>query len=229
MNQDRQIRFIVAPFLLFVSLWWDGYITGNGSNLISHLGSGVTPIIAVGAAAIPAGFIIGTFSVVILNCIFKCRGKASYEPYIEDRKLISKAVKLSRSFFSADPENLTRDLLYSSATFDHEILDEGIHNWLTRRWLGFNISVNCITAIILSHIAFIFLVIANSDSPGVTYEVCQLIKDVLARKAFFILMWFVPNVALFAVLFIHAKMSRQEIYTMIEFQARRYGNKARKI
>ena len=102
-------------------------------------------IAAGGVLIIVVGFGIGTIPNVALRFLFLLGGKKQYEAVLRrdciDR--IWKKLKTTQQF----DEQLA---LFATATFDHELLPKGIHEWLLRRWSAFNICTRSFVALALA-------------------------------------------------------------------------------
>lgn len=162
MDEDRRIRFLVAPFIFLASLAW-GIVRDPCVNLSSLLPgvdlklndlSGIVATIAGGGLALfPLGYAIGAISYVGLRLIFlivyQCGfGSTSYEVCIPEKLLptLWKIIKMPES-----PHR--RDVFFAGVAFDYDLLSTkylGIHKWLFRRWSAFNIAATSITALLLS-------------------------------------------------------------------------------
>lgn len=166
MNQDRQIRFLIPPLVFILSLLWGAHLSGK--DLTSLFGPDVVEsilgLLALGAVtAISLGFIIGTISINLLRVMFCVFGRRTYEAVLSKKTLkrIWPKMKTALEFDS-------KYVLNIAATFDHEIISKGVHEWLTRRWSSFNISVSAIVALLLSHIIAPFIPINQSWCWGIT-------------------------------------------------------------
>lgn len=143
-DPERKIRFLYPPFFLLASLLLGLYFDPNRSlnDILPIMGSDwikviVGALIGGGLIVIVAGFFIGTISLCILRLAFKVFGKRQHEAVLSQGCLEQIWKQLHAT--GAPCQNQT---LYAAATFDHELLPKGIHDWLTRRWNAFNISVN---------------------------------------------------------------------------------------
>lgn len=151
MDSERQIRFLIAPFLFFGSLLFGGLVSeslalsmlqGLEPHTVAALGG------AIAASILPVGFVIGTISIALLRAVFGLRKRTyeisfSAETLSRVRRLLDVPVG-SRSGWSEE--------LYTGVTFDHELLSKGVHGWVVRRWSAFNVSVHSCVALALSHV-----------------------------------------------------------------------------
>ena len=163
MDDDRRIRFLVAPFFFLVSLVWGiahdpefslaPLFSGAESSQLGESTRLVAAIAGGGLALFPLGYAIGGISYVLLRLAFeiahKCRlGLGSHESYFprELENVLWQALAMP-----GRPSGL--DLFFAGVVFDHCILrDEytGVHKWLFRRWSAFNIAVASTIALLLS-------------------------------------------------------------------------------
>ena len=153
MDQNRQIRFLIPPFILFISLLLGAHFdkcnkifawisTNTNKDSIGLIAIAITVSIA---SAFALGFIIGTIKIFVLRCISFVFGKKTYEAVFAEATQ-RRMWKQNRMNLKFNPELV----LYTTATFDHELLDKGIHEWGVRRWNSFNVSSNCATALFFS-------------------------------------------------------------------------------
>jgi hypothetical protein len=151
MDKDRQIRMLVPPFFMIASVLWGAYLSNNLVSLI-HATAGdeansvrsVLAVLGVGAATLPAGYAIGAVTIfglrVFLPRLFPLR---NYEIPISPKTMEEIRQRLRV------PAAMTSNLC-AAATFDHVELHPKIHEWLLRRLNSFNISVQCVMALLLS-------------------------------------------------------------------------------
>jgi len=101
-----------------------------------------------GASILPIGFFITAVSILILHALGGLRGWGSYvavlPPVTWDRLW---------SMLATDKTQNPEWHLYASATFDHELIKPGVHEWIQRRWTTFNLSVHSLVAVVLGHCA----------------------------------------------------------------------------
>jgi hypothetical protein len=193
MDQDRQIRFAVPPFLFFASLLWGAHLAGWPLNAIFAAGykDGVIEVVAGGAAAtVAAGYLISTVSVLSLRFLARMFGLQTYEARLSPETFQRVWDRLGAK--QAKDEKLT---LYVATTFDHELLDKGIHQWLFRRWNSFYVATNSIVALLLAHLVAPVLSIPES---------CK---------------WLSSTVVVAVLLVIAAYQSWSETMKMFEFQS----------
>jgi uncharacterized membrane protein len=163
MDQQRQIRFLIPPFLLFSSLLWGLQLSSPeraAAFLSSSSATAVLGLLAAGAAAlVPTGYVIGTMAISILRATFCLLGRSSYEAVLPEGALKRIWPKLKSS-----REVRKSDTLYAVATFDHEIIPPPIHEWIVRRWNSFNVSVHSCVALLLAHAVAPFLAVAQTGA-----------------------------------------------------------------
>jgi len=138
--------------------------------------------------------LISTVSVLILRVIAKPLGLATYEA-----ELSSDALHRIWAHLGFDGnERIDRSLtLYAAATFDHQILDKRIHEWLFRRWNSFYVAVNSIVALFVAHGAGWILSIPQT------------------------FWWWISTLVTASLLFLAARTAWQETMRMLAFQALR--------
>jgi hypothetical protein len=149
MDTVRQIRFVIPSFFLYASVLL-GILIANYSAADSFTNLSVEDVFALGgalvAATLPLGFLIGAFSVIFLRIVFWLFTNKSYEFFLskDEWNLLWPKIKTIKPF----DYSLT---LYAGVTFEHELLSPAIHDWITRRWNAFYVSVNSCTALMLAH------------------------------------------------------------------------------
>jgi hypothetical protein len=149
MDQARQVRLLIPPFFLFMSIAWGWLLCGGDLAGLLQATSPQHALLvaaAAGAASIPLGFLIAMVSTAILRMGCWSPTGRTYEVGVseESLKAIWSAVK-AKDHFNKEQR------LYATATFDHELFSRGVHEWIMRRWNTFNTSTNCIVALGLSH------------------------------------------------------------------------------
>jgi len=161
MDEDRRIRFFVAPFMFLASLAWGiardptiGLTSLLGVELkLNELPSLIAAIASGGLALFPLGFAIGTITYVVLRLISEAAcffgwGSRSHEVHFSAPSLAAvwRTIEM--------PGNPDRwEAFFAGIVFDYDVLaknHEPIHRWLFRRWNAFSISVTSTTALILS-------------------------------------------------------------------------------
>jgi hypothetical protein len=194
MDQDRAIRFAVPPFFLFASLLWGAHLAGCHLSWLFQpdIAKELLGLLAAAAVAVPVGFLIGTLTLVVLRAMALVAGTPTYEAKLSDQTFdnIWKQLKTSQG-------KDKKWTLYAAATFDHELLPEGIHKWLLRRWNAFNVSAHAIVALLLAHALAPIFPIQQS---------CQ---------------WWGSTLAVAALLLVNALFARRETMRMVEFQSYR--------
>jgi hypothetical protein len=195
MEQDRNLRFLIPPFILLASLYFGAVLDPFVSleNLYKMLGANagapaIIGIVASGGVAIVAfGFIIGSFSVLILRILFWVKGQ-NYEAFVstEPFNAIWKTVGSTK-------DSDTKKMLYLLAIYDHEILPESLHQWLGRRWNTVMVSFNCVAALLSAHLV------------GCAFHLAQTCT------------WWTTSVVLIAILLFNGLVARHQTMTMFEF------------
>jgi hypothetical protein len=159
MDEDRRIRFLVAPTLFIASLLlgalsFDAARDFIVQSLKSSDGSKLIGLIAGGGLVIFAvGYIIGTCAHFLLRLAFLYRpqrwGKSRcHEVTLSDEAFAQIWKKLGAS---GQPDRGQE--LFAGVAFDHDILREshlGVHRWIFRRWNAFNIAATSFCGLLLS-------------------------------------------------------------------------------
>jgi hypothetical protein len=192
MDQDRQIRFVVPPFLLFLSMLWGSYLGGRdlSSILAPETAREILGVLAATAVAIvPLGFVISVLSITVLRLIAWLAGWPTYEAHLSPQAFARIWKQIGSP--QVKDEALT---LYAVATYDHAFLKPDIHTWLFRRWNAFNVAAHSAVALFLAH----------AISPF--FEIPQTTK------------WWASTVSLVALLLVNAAIAWRDTMRMLEFQ-----------
>jgi hypothetical protein len=205
MDQDRQIRLLIPPFLFFASLVV-GLLFDNprwAQLSQSYTKDSLVPLGAVIAAALlPIGFILSAASGIVLRLLFLPFRK----PY--EACLSSEALQSMYQLTGVDdqifpkPDGTASDQLFAAVSFDHSIIESGIHTWIMRRWNAFNISTTSLVALILALSVAPLFAIHRSRS------------------------WWITSVAVGFLLVVNAILAWRGTMHMVEFQAVRLGCQA---
>jgi hypothetical protein len=150
MDKDRQIRFLIPPFFLVASLLWGAYLSGQLNNdwtprlAISTLG-------VIGVSALPVGYAIGVLTIAALRGLWRVLWLCRVVPNKSYELPLSKvAIEKLWGLLDCSLVRQSRLDLCAAAVFDHAQLKPRIHEWLIRRWNAFNISSQCVAAMLLS-------------------------------------------------------------------------------
>lgn len=210
MDEDRKIRFLIAP-LFFMSSLFLGWVHNSPKeikDLLPDIGigsQGLASVIGVltgaGIAVFAVGYIIGTITYVLLRFGFSVRakfwgGSSSHEIalYGATRELIWEKLGMRGD---ASP-NLD---FFTGSTFDHDFLrkkHKGIHEWLARRWNAFSVAATSTTGLLLS------LLVGR-----VFLGICLTVR------------WWLPVAILCAVFCRSAVLAWRDTMGMISFHAER--------
>ena len=160
MDDDRRIRFLVAPLLFFASLAW-GFLRDpvrKVADILPGLKLEKLPdffgvLVGGGVAVFTAGFVIGTLTYVTLRLAFflKARflgGSTCHEISFSDHVLEHVWRRVEAP---GKPDR--RQELFAGVTFDHGLLraqHEGVQRWVVRRWNAFSVAVTSTTGLLLS-------------------------------------------------------------------------------
>lgn len=154
MDQDRKIRIMVSPFFLFASLAFGAYLNGYYSLLEKVEIKEIVALFGVaGVLVLPLGFVIAAVSRLVLPGVFRLFGIRKYLAHVPDAelKLICKQVGV------IVPRSGSTDSFNAIVTFDHEILADGIHRNVMRRWTSFIISAHSAIALFAAHAVGYFI------------------------------------------------------------------------
>ena len=206
MDQVRQIRYLVAPFFFFASLLWGYYLskgqlptfshaTNTAGNTVFEIAPLVTLIVA---SFFPIGFLIGALSHLLVLGFFKLWTGRYSEVFLRDAafRRVWKDSGLRHS-----PHR--RFEFYASATFDHEILHDRVHQWIMRVWSAFVISTHSAIAL------FVALLLGLWPKIGWTWQ------------------WVVSTLIACIVLLLNARVTWRRCIEMIEFQSLRPAQEKR--
>lgn len=160
---------VIPPFFFLGSLLWGAHL--GGINLAVILKPDNTKelfgvLAATAVIILPIGFLISSISVLFLNFVAWISKEETYEAVLSTASLEKIWSSCGRTD-SPDPK-LT---LYATATFDHEILHDGIHNWIRRRWNHFNVAAHSAIALILSHVIAFLLARVIENPPSEFHKV----------------------------------------------------------
>jgi hypothetical protein len=217
MEERREIRFLIPPFIFLFSVLWSEW-SAQGSLwcfLVTHivdehslLGAALFSV----GAVVPLGFLISSVTVAFLRILFCALWKfelTEYGPSYEVQiplDLITEGIwrKIPQNNRIATPKppfnKLRRYDLPLYGTFDHLKLEKRVRDWIGRRWNMFLVSAHSITAIIMS-ILFVKLIGVDIKAGG------------CAR-------W-IPIAVIIPLLFWNAYVAYGESMRMSEIQVRR--------
>lgn len=165
MDEERKIRFLVAPLLFVSSLGWGMWLDPLWRQAITSspfltaekgIGQAITILAGGGIFVFSLGVLIGTisyvtlrlFSLIIRWCFYHRNGVNTHEAAVSDETLRLLWAKLG----APGEFDRKRDFL-AVVAFDHGLLrksNEGVHRWMVRRWNAFSISATSITALALA-------------------------------------------------------------------------------
>jgi hypothetical protein len=167
MDQDRTIRFHVAPMLflasLFLGAWADDPSKINslmekcGNEPLSKL---VGIIAAGGLIVFVGGYVIGTITYAVLRFFFPLFMLSCWCYYQDDTlPLFHEAALRQRDFervwgrINARGKPRRSDELSAVVAYDFGVLRkdyEGVHQWLVRRWNAFSIAATSFIGLLIS-------------------------------------------------------------------------------
>lgn len=162
MDDDRRIRFLVAPILFVASIllgvcldqrWRDPLI-----KLISQPTDGAWPkliglVAGGGLTVFVAGYVIGTLTYFFLRVIFWIRPLRWGRSRFHEVALTDAALQNIWQVLDASGRPDRSRELFAGVIFDHDVLKrnhEGVHLWIVRRWNAFSIAATSFCGLILS-------------------------------------------------------------------------------
>jgi hypothetical protein len=210
MDEVRRIRFLIPPMLFMASLLWGIYSDSSTRHhlLLEFENSGKTSpevltklieiVAAGGIAVIAGGYLLGTVTYFILRGLrwlkaCCCGGSRNHEAALSRHSFVRVWKKVHSEKPHWDQE------LSAVAAFDFGVIKEkyeGVHLWLMRRWTGFNVAANSVTALVAS----------------VPFGRCIV-------SVRFTWLWMIPLVLLILMLFIVAVWSFRDGRKMLRFMA----------
>lgn len=150
MDQDRQIRLLIPPFFLLLALLWGAYLDPSVKLAPLLLPASAQSLLGVLAAAtvcvLPLGFLLSAISILLLRILFSLSRNPGYEA-----RITAEALRRIWPQLHTNSPFDTNHTLYAVATYDHELLSNGIHSWLMRRWNLFNVSIHSAVSVVLAH------------------------------------------------------------------------------
>jgi hypothetical protein len=167
MDEDRRIRFLIAPVLFVASLllgvWADRDTFDpirdalKQCDLSKSIGLIGLAIAVGGVVVLAAGYIFGTLAYLFLRLTFFSLSVGKYrfhEVGLSENAPSDKATfeRIWERLGAPKPPD-PNQTLFAGAAFDHGILSEeydGVHRWLVRRWSAFNIVVNSFWGLLFS-------------------------------------------------------------------------------
>jgi hypothetical protein len=159
MDEDRKVRFSVAPILFAASLLVGALLDQQERHVLDQflneldLSKSIGLIAGGGALVFAAGYAIGTCTQFLMRLIFQFRPRSWGKSRFHEVALSDDSFGLIWERIGAPPKPDRSQELFAGAVFDHGVLRkdwEGVHRWLFRRWNGFNTATNSISALILS-------------------------------------------------------------------------------
>jgi hypothetical protein len=158
MDEERRIRFLVAPALFVASLLIGALSDPTARTFIvgiikdSDWSKSLIELAAGGGVVVFAGgYVFGTITVFISRLFFWCRPRhwgRFHEVALSDDSFL----QIWKRLDAPGAPNRSQEL-FAGAVFDFDVLrkdHEGVHRWLFRRWNGFNIAANSLCALIFS-------------------------------------------------------------------------------
>jgi hypothetical protein len=164
MDEDRRIRFLIAPTLFIASLLLGALSDQTARDLIAQalknpnwsklIGLIAGGSVVVGVIIFAFGYVIGTLTYFLLRLFFRFRpqrwGKSRFHEVALSEDAFTKILEALRAPFGK-PDRWQE--LSAGVAFDHGFLREkykGIHQWLVRRWNAFSIAATSFWGLVLS-------------------------------------------------------------------------------
>ena len=161
MEHNRQLRFLIPPLVFFAALALGAAIDPNLHLLSLFSGTGAgkdsTQILAVvlagGVAVVALGFMISGVAILLLRVVFFIPWLLRISPGGYEVSVPRHALPAMWSALGCAGTPVTRDMLPTVAAYSHSKLKPELNDWTGRRWNVFMVSVNCVVAIGLAHLA----------------------------------------------------------------------------
>ena len=220
MDQNRQVRFLIPPFVFLFSLFCGDFldIYELFPAFFKEARSDTLKVLATllfgGAGVIALGFIIGSISM----CFFELRKricKKDHEPITKDA--VRHFLQVLDIEYEKDYKDKYEGNLYAVGVIHHGLLtaiSPGLSDWITRRWNIFTVSLNCFVALILSF------------SIGAVFQIAHLSACLMANCEFWklfdlrvLLIWWILYPVIGLILCFNAKSTHKEITNMFSFIA----------
>src|SRR5882724_5161008 len=122
MDQVRQIRYLVAPFFFFASLLWGSHLAHKPAFDVNRLKE-LAPLVV--ASFFPVGFLVGALSHGLTRWLIKLWTGRPSEIALSHEALKNIWSKIGRT---GDVDSKFE--FYASATFDHEVVADRVHEWI---------------------------------------------------------------------------------------------------
>lgn len=157
MDPLRQLRWLIPPFFSFAFLFLGAhlgcvldYSFFQSELFTKNTTAVVAALIAIPTATtLPLGFLISTVSILLLHLVFFISNGFKFRIY--EAVLSDEVWDRIWSKLGPVPPRTDKLKLYAAATFDHELLPSGVHEWLFRRWTTFNLSFHSCIAVLLAY------------------------------------------------------------------------------
>jgi hypothetical protein len=165
MDEDRKIRFLVAPTLFAASLllgaWFDPAARSFMERITSSDSSSkmIGVIAGGGVVVFAAGYVVGTWNYFILRVcwpwLLRLYGPKSLRECQFHEVALSEAAfaKIWETFGLDEKDRKRGHELVAAVAYGHGILSkqyEGIHRWMFRRWNAFVIATTSFWSLIFS-------------------------------------------------------------------------------
>jgi len=164
MDEERKIRFLVAPILFVASVLWGAWWDHSARELMEQVltdhtdhpdWSKVISLIAGGGFAVfVAGYVIGTLTTFFLGALFQIGHRVGFtKSQFQDISMSDGAFDIVWKRLEAPKEWARSQELFAGAAFAYDVLlkdHAGVHQWMFRRLTAFNIAATSICGLLLS-------------------------------------------------------------------------------
>ena len=153
MEQDRTLRTLIPPFVVFTSLLWvttlqtGGWPTFPSDRTVTAI---FVAVLAGGAAVVAVGFVLSSVSIWLL----RRWSRRWYKVTIDIAGFSNDVIKGFCSGADLPLAMAKKYPLQCAAAYDHKTLRvdaEGLHEWAARRWNVFHVSAHCCLALVFAH------------------------------------------------------------------------------
>lgn len=162
MDEERKVRFLVAPIIFLASLALGILLDPchTLSDVIPSIlleGKNAYDLIALlmggGVTVFALGWILGTASYALLRGMFWLASRATNRVLYHEFACNTETLGQMWKLIDAPDEPDSSKTLYVGVTFDFDVLRKehlGVHQWIIRRWNAFAIAVSSLVALVLS-------------------------------------------------------------------------------
>jgi len=160
MDEDRRVRFLLAPVLFAASLLWGASVDSTTWDHVTTLFKDspdwpkLIGLFAGGSIVVfAAGYIFGTVGYFVLMLIFYVHAKISGTSRFHEVALSHESFDQIWKTLKAPGAPDRSQELSAGGVFDHGVLRKsnvGVHRWLLRRWNAFSIGITSLCSLVVS-------------------------------------------------------------------------------